>query len=124
MKKNLKKVEKKTLKETFYAIQNAVPPNKKAHYDGRELKWDSFTFEDYASLAIELLQDEENWKKFYSLKTNVEKVYMFVEGSKKAFLLYHRLPDEIVVRKEMAAFIDGYYCGGSLIKLGGKYKRK
>lgn len=113
VKKSKKKYEKETLRETFYAIQNVVPYNKKAHYDGREIKWERYTFEDFASSVIEVLEDEEEWKKFYKLKTNVEKIYMFVKGSRNAYLLTQRLPDECVVRKEMLYVIEGGVFSGS-----------
>ncbi len=41
IKNNIKKYERETLRETFYAIQDAVL-NKKAHYDGRKIKWESY----------------------------------------------------------------------------------
>ena len=118
MNKNVKKYERETLRETFYAIQDAVP-NKKAHYDGRKIKWDSYTFEDFASHVIEVLKDdEEKRKKFYKLKTNVKKIHMFVKDSRNAFMLTQKLPDKYIVEKEMLYVIEGGVFSGSLIKLG------
>lgn len=118
MKKNLKKIEKKTLKETFYAIQKAVPSNKVAYYDGRKIKWDSYTFEDFADNLLEDLKDKNYKVEFFKIKTNVEKIRERIQGAERAFLLTHVLPDSIVVKKEMLSIIVGKPCGGSMIKLG------
>lgn len=117
MKKLNMKLERETLKETFYAIQKEIPPKKRSNYDGRLVRLKKYTFEDFSSRVLDRLKEEEIWIKFYKLKTNIEKIYMFVENSRNAYALTYRLNDIYIVEKEMLAVIEGRVTGGHLIKL-------
>ena len=117
MKKLNMKLERETLKETFYAIQKEIPPKKRSNYDGRLVRLKKYTFEDFSSRVLDRLKKKEIWIKFYKLKTNIEKIYMFVENSRNAYALTYRLNDIYIVEKEMLAVIEGRVTGGHLIKL-------
>ncbi len=68
--------------------------------------------------VIEVLKDENERKNFFKLKTNVDKIHIFVKESRNAFMLTQKLPDKFVVEKEMLYVIEGGVFSGSLIKLG------
>ena len=102
-----KKLERKSLEETFNAVISAINPRKKAYYDGRKLNFGSFKYEDFAKRTLSLLDDVEFRNDYYNTKSNVEKIAMVVKDPWRAFALTYRLSDSCIIMKEMMTKILG-----------------